>query len=207
MNVPNSSGASLVSQTKLAFDILQRLYDECAMLVRELELALNREQERLVVVRPAGYGISSRRSVGLDPTNVQLWPLRKFSILFVPEAATKLKDGVTHTSPDVRGLYLRFVLDDYASIVFGGHPLQQPTIIYAVFREVTPKGKLIKLEELLAHIEYRDAAVFRQLPQVQFEDVKVRIVGTCEKVNLFDLTDAVAVSDGLVKPALALYRA
>ena len=196
----------LITQTSLAFNVLQRLYDECAMLVRELELLLHREAEQFVIGKPAGYGISARRSTGLDPMNVELWPLRKFAVFFAPEAAVAREGGQTRTNLDIRILYLRFLLDDYASVTFGGESLQQPTVIYGVIPGVVLKRAFKKMEEILGHIEYYDTAVFAKLPDVEFEDTYVHIVGTFQKVGLFDLADAAVVAERLAKPAVALYR-
>jgi hypothetical protein len=196
----------LITQAKTAFDLLQCLYGECAALVRELEFALHREEEQFVIGKPAGYGVSTRGSTGLNPMNVELWPMRKFAVFFAPEAVVTLQGGQTRTNLDVRSLYLRFLLDDYDSMTFGGDTLQEPTVIYGVFTEVVPKGKKKKLEEILGHIENRETSVFAKLPDVAFEDGYVRIVGTFQKVNLFDLADTASVSEHLAKPAVALYK-
>lgn len=197
---------TLIAQTKLAFDLVQRLYDECALLVRELELLLHREREQFVVARPAGYGISTRRSVGLEPTSVQLWPLRKFGILFVPEAATERGGGQTRTSFKERVLYLRFLLDDYSSTTFAGESLREPSVIFGVFNEVIGKKRFKKYEDLLTHIEYIDTGVFAHMPTVEYEDANIKLSGMFDRISLFALVDAESVDERLAKPAVLLYR-
>jgi hypothetical protein len=196
---------TLIEQTKLAFDLQQRLYAECALLIRELELLLQREPEHFVIAKPGGYGVATRRSVGLSPMNVQLWPLRKFGILFVPQMAT-LENGQKPADFGERCLYLRFLLDDYGSIRFSNETLLEPSVIYGVFTNVSGKKRLKKLEHVLAYIEYRDEGVFARLPVVDFEDGSLRITGTFQKASLFSFTDGASVAERLAKPALALYR-
>jgi hypothetical protein len=200
------SNDALTEQTKRAFDFTQKLYDEVALLIREVEAVVRNESERFVLGMPGGYGIVSRGSSQLEPANVKMWPLRRFGCFFVPESETELKGGLTETKLSSRPLYLRVVLDGYAALSHEGAPLQGPTVLYATFSEIASKGKFRKFEQFVSHFEYNENRVFAKLPRIEYEDAYVRVTGECHCVPLFDLRDANAATDKLIRPALALYR-
>ena len=85
----------LIDQTKLAFDFLQKLYLEVSYLIKETEGLLHEEEEKFLIGKPSGYGVSSRSSTGLESNSISLWLLRKFAVFFVPEDKTTLKKGQT----------------------------------------------------------------------------------------------------------------
>ncbi|GFP32571.1 hypothetical protein HKBW3S42_00875 [Candidatus Hakubella thermalkaliphila] len=104
----------ILRQTALAFDFIQKLYLEVSYLIKEIEGTLQEEDEKFVIGRPAGYGISARSSTGLESNNVSLWLLKKFAVFFVSEEKTKLERGqtITELHKDLKVLYLRIVLND-----------------------------------------------------------------------------------------------
>src|SRR5262245_6934010 len=105
--------SQLVIDMKNAFAFVQQLYVEVALLIQELESQMHREDERFRLATPSGYNVVARGSSAID--NVRFWPTRKFSIFFVPEAKTEVKGGQTITPISESVLYLRFLLDEYAT--------------------------------------------------------------------------------------------
>lgn len=116
---------TIVEQTKLAFDFIQKLYFEVSYLIKEVEGILAEEKENFVIGRPSGYSVNYRSSTGLEPQNVNLWPVRKMSVFFVPESDSGIRSGKTITpfTSKLKILYLRIILDDKElvepSIYFG----------------------------------------------------------------------------------------
>ena len=104
----------VIQQTALAFDFIQKLYFEVSYLIKEIEGLLAEENERFIIGRPSGYAITSRNSSGLEPFLVNLWPLKKMSVCFIPEEQTKINGGVTNTTFDknLKIIYLRIILSE-----------------------------------------------------------------------------------------------
>jgi hypothetical protein len=200
--------AELVTNTKNAFDYIQKLYSEVALLIQEAESHLQAEPERFVIGLPSGYGVVARGSSGLDAAYVRLWPTRKFSIFFVPESGTEVKGGQTITSLTQPVIYVRFLLDGYSVTKTNGDPLKEPAVLYGVFTKIERKHqkRFEKVEQLLIHLEYYEDRVFANLPMVVYEDAVVRAHGVFEHVPLFELRDASDVVQKLVQPAVQLYR-
>ena len=198
----------LVIKTKNAFDYIQKLYGEVALLIQEAEGHLNAEPERFVIGLPSGYGVVGRGSSGLGAANVRLWPTRKFSIFFVPETGTEEKGGQTITSLAQPVIYVRFMLDGYSVTMANGDPLKEPAVLYGIFTKIERKHKkrFEKVEQLLIHLEYNEERVFAKLPKVVYEDAGVRAHGVFEHVPLFELREARDVVQKLVQPAVRLYR-
>ena len=110
--------SGIIEQTNLAFDFIQKLNLEVSYLIKEVEAMLSEEEERFIIGKPSGYGITSRGSTGLETTNVSLWLLRRFAVCFIPEGETKIQNGqtVTELHDNLRILYLRFFLNINLSI-------------------------------------------------------------------------------------------
>jgi len=192
--------ADLIEQTNLAFDFIQKLYMEVSYLIKEVEGILS--EERFVIGKPGGYGITARRSSGLESTNVNLWLMRKFSVFFVPEERTATKGGQleTHVDDSLKVLYLRFVLND--SIV------KEPVVFSGVFHSISvnPQAKWVrKFENLMGYLEYIDNKVFQNPQRVDYEDKTVKLKGKLTKNNLFDINDSEAIVERIVRPMLELY--
>ncbi|MBO8129816.1 MAG: hypothetical protein H0Z39_11595 [Peptococcaceae bacterium] len=193
----------IIRQTALAFDFIQKLYLEVSYLIKEIEGTLQEEDEKFVIGRPAGYGISARSSTGLEANNVNLWLLKKFAVFFVPEERTKLERGqtITELRKDLKVLYLRLVLNDKniaESTVYSG-------VLYNIQKK--PQGKWIsKFESIMGHIEYNDNKIFKEPQEIDYEDAYVRLQGELIKNNLYDINDSQTLYDKIVKPSLELYR-
>jgi hypothetical protein len=76
----------IVEQTRLAFEFIEKLYLEASYLVKEIEGMLAEEEEKFIIGRPSGYGVTTRSSTGLEPNFVRLWLLKKFGVFFVDPA-------------------------------------------------------------------------------------------------------------------------
>lgn len=197
----------LIQKTRNAFAYVQQLYEDVALLLADLGRHLHAEPERFVMAHPKGYGVVSRGSLGLDLDLVRFWPMRKFSLFFVPEGHTTREKGKKTSTPiNEPILYIRILLDDYQTTFADGKPLQEPTVLYGVLTKTKFKKQYTKLEQLLIHLEYNDEKVFAHIPSLSFDDSRVSLRGTFHSIPLFSLTDAKAVSEYLVTPALDLYR-
>jgi hypothetical protein len=193
----------MVQQTERAFDFLQKLYYEVSYLIKEVEGLLAEEEERFVIGRPAGYGVTARSSNGLEISTVRLWPLRKLAVFFVPEEHTKRTSGKTLTGLDAgKVIYLRLVLDD--------EDVAEPTLLSGVMYDFVSKnpasGWPTKFEHLMAHLEYNDPRAFRDLERTEYEDSYVKFQIRLSRINLFDLKGSDEVRDMVVGPALERYR-
>lgn len=192
--------ADLIEQTNLAFDFIQKLYQEVSYLIKEVEGILS--EEGFVIGKPGGYGITAKRSSGLESTNVNLWLMRKFSVFFVPKERTDTKGGQveTYIHDNLKVLYLRFVLND--------KDIKEPMVYSGVLHSVTvkPQAKWVrKFENLMGHLEYNDNKIFQDIERIHYEDNTVKLQGKLAKNNLFDINDSEAIVDRIVRPLLDLY--
>lgn len=191
----------LPEQTKLAFDFIQKLYLEVSYLIKEVEGLLHEQEEKFVIGRPAGYGISAKSSTGLESTNVNFWLLRRFAVFFVPEDLTQLQRGQTITSigEDLVILYLRFILNDKEG--------NRPTVYSGIFHSIKAKAKWIKkFENAMGLFAYNDEKLFRNPKEVDYEDAHVKVQGEFLKNNLYDINDSEAILNRIIEPSLKLYR-
>jgi hypothetical protein len=195
--------SDIVGQTKLAFDFLQRLYLEVSYLIKEIEGLLNEEEEKFIIGRPSGYGISARSSTGLEASNVALWLMKKIGVFFVPEKFTKQEKGQTITAIDetLKVLYLRIILQD--------NKTNEPSIYSGALFDIAqkPQAKWIKkFENIMGHIEYNDEKMFGLPEKIDYEDAYIKMRGALIKNHLFDINDSETIVKKIIKPSLELYR-
>ncbi len=192
----------IVKQTKLVFDFLQKLYLEVSYFIKEVEGLLEKEDEEFTIGRPGGYGITTNRSAGLETVNVELWPLRKMAVFFVPKESTQVKGGQTITSigPKTKVIYLRIVLD--------GKNISQPLVYAGVLFDFKKKGKTFpeKMEHFMGHIEYHENRVFSNPKSIAFEDGYLSFKGELFTCHLYDLNSSEEIYKKIVVPALKLFR-
>ncbi|GFP18533.1 hypothetical protein HKBW3S03_00038 [Candidatus Hakubella thermalkaliphila] len=193
----------ILRQTALAFDFIQKLYLEVSYLIKEIEGTLQEEDEKFVIGRPAGYGISARSSTGLESNNVSLWLLKKFAVFFVSEEKTKLERGqtITELHKDLKVLYLRIVLNDKNI----DEPIVYLGVLYNIEKKPQAKG-INKFESIMGYIEYNDDKIFKKPQEIDYEDAYVRLQGELIKNNLYDINDSQTLYDKIIKPSLELYR-
>lgn len=195
--------SEIVGQTNLAFDFIQKLYLEVSYLIKEIEGILREEEEKFIIGRPAGYGISARSSAGLEPGNVSLWLLRKFAVFFVPEDKTENKGGQTITGIDenLKVLYLRIVLND--------RNIDEPTVYSGVLYSIDkkPQDKWVrKFENLMGHFEYNSDKIFKNVEKINYEDAYIKLCGQLIKNKLFGINDSETILKKIIKPSVKLYR-
>jgi len=193
----------IAEQTNLAFDFIHKLYLEVSYLIKEIEGILYEENEKFIIGRPSGYGISARSSTGLESNNVKLWLLRKFAVFFVPEERTEVKGGQTITRIDepLKVLYLRIALSD-GNI---NEPAVYSGVLYNIQKK--PQTKWIrKFENVMGHVEYRDNKILKNPKQIDYEDSAIKLQGKLIKTNLFEINDSETILERIIKPSLELYR-
>lgn len=190
----------LVQQTKLAFDLVEKLYFEVSYLIKEMEVLLYAEPEQFIIGRPSGYGITTRNSAGLEANYVSLWPLRKLAVFFVPKAQAKLQGGTTITKlEEAKVIYTRVILHD--------KNLSEPTVLAGVLYGFSAKRpNLSKVEQVMSLIEYGEAKIVGNPSNISFEDAYVSFEGQLVETNLFDLNNAHDIENRLIRPSLGLFR-
>lgn len=194
----------IIEQTNLAFDFIQKLYLEVSYLIKEIEGILHEEEEKFIIGRPAGYGISARSSTGLESTNVNLWLLRKFAVFFVPGDKTKIERGQTITRIDenLKISYLRIVLSD--------KNINEPAVYSGVLYNIQkkePQGQWIKkFENVMGLFEYNDDKILKNVEKINYEDAYIKLRGELIKNNLFEIDDSETILKRIIKPSLELYR-
>ena len=195
--------SKIVEQTNLAFDFIEKLYLESSYLIKEIAGILNEEEEKFVIGKPSGYGISTTSSRGLEVSNVRLWLLKKFSVFFIPEEKTALRGGgtITKIDKDLKILYLRIVLND--------KNIKEPAVYFGVLYNIQkkPEAKWItKFERVMGILEYNDYKVFKDVGKINYENIYIKVQGELIKNNLFDINDSNAIVEKIIKPSLKLFR-
>ena len=193
----------IIEQTNLAFDFIQKLYLEVSYLIKEVEGILHEEEEKFIIGRPTGYGISARSSTGLESNNVNLWLLRKFAVFFVPEDKTRIERGqtITEINDNLKILYLRIVLSDKNI----NEPAVYSGVLYNIRKKPQAKG-IRKFENIMGHIEYGDDKIFKNVEKIDYEDAYIKIQGELVKNNLFEVNDSETILKKIIKPSLDLFR-
>ena len=193
----------IVEQSNLAFNFVEKLYLESSYLIKEIAGILNEEEEKFVIGKPSGYGISTTSSRGLEVSNVRLWLLKKFSVFFIPEEKTALRGGgtITKIDKDLKILYLRIVLND--------KNIKEPAVYFGVLYNIQkkPEAKWItKFERVMGILEYNDYKVFKDVGKINYENIYIKVQGELIKNNLFDINDSNAIVEKIIKPSLKLFR-
>jgi hypothetical protein len=195
--------SEIVEQTNLAFDFIEKLYLESSYLIKEIAGILNEEEEKFIIGKPSGYGISTTSSRGLEINNVRLWLLKKFSVFFIPEEKTALRGGGTITiiDKDLKILYLRIVLND--------KNIKEPAVYFGVLYNIQkkPEAKWItKFERVMGIFEYNDYKVFKDVGKINYENIYIKVQGELIKNNLFDINDSETIVKKIINPSLKLFR-
>ena len=193
----------IVEQSNLAFNFVEKLYLESSYLIKEIAGILNEEEEKFVIGKPGGYGISTTSSRGLEVNYVRLWLLKKLSVFFIPEEKTTLKGGTTFTKmdKDLKVLYLRIVLYD--------KNIKEPTVYSGVLYNIEKKSKtkwFSKFEQAMSNLEYNDDKVFKDIKKINYENNYFKVKGELIKHSLFEITDSETIVKKIIKPSLELYR-
>ncbi len=193
----------IVEQSSLAINFVEKLYLESSYLIKEIAGILNEEEEKFVIGKSGGSGISSMSSRGLEPNNVKLWLLKKFSVFFVPEEKTVIRGGTTITKidKDLKVLYLRIVLYD--------KNVKEPTVYSGVLYNIEKKVEISwikKFEHIMTNLEYNENKVFKDIKKINYENIYIKIKGELIKNSLFEINDSETIVKKIIKPSLELYR-
>lgn len=193
----------IIEQTRLAFDFIQKLYFEVSYFIKEVEGLLAEEEESFIIGRPSGYAITARSSTGLEANLVRLWPLRKLSVFFVPEASTQRKGGQTVTKLEGnKVIFVRFVLDD--------RNFAEPTVLFGVLHDFVkknaPEASPTKFEQLMAGLEYRGAKAFQDPERFEYEDTRLTFKGKLFSTPLYDICNSEQIVSQIITPTLRLFR-
>jgi len=193
----------IVEQSSLAINFVEKLYLESSYLIKEIAGILNEEEEKFVIGKSGGSGISSMSSRGLEPNNVKLWLLKKFSVFFVPEEKTVIRGGTTITKidKDLKVLYLRIVLYDKT--------IKEPTVYSGALYNIEMKleNKFIsKFEHVMTNLEYNENKVFKDIQKINYENIYIKIHGELIKNSLFEITDSETIVKKIIEPSLKLFR-
>ena len=208
----NKSGKA--NQIKNAFEIIQKLYQESASLIREIEGQLN-ENERKFQLFSDGDCICSRTSIGLEPKEVNSWLCKQFAVAFVEKSTVdwqnvdnsrtenlKLEHGLascTKIDKNFKMLYFRFLLDDENQ--------SEPQLIFGVFSDITfYKDWVKKRGNILVAIEYANDELFSQFPNVDYENDTFKLKGILKKVGLPDINSTDELIEKVVNPAIQIYE-
>jgi len=193
----------IVEQSNLAFNFVEKLYLESSYLIKEIAGILNEEEEKFVIGKPSGYGISTTSSRGLEVNNVRLWLLKKLSVFFVPEEKTVIKGGgtITKIDKDLKVLYLRILLYD--------KNIKEPTVYSGVLYNIEKKSKtkwFSKFEQAMSNLEYNDYKVFKDIKKIDYENIYIKVQGELIKNSLFEITDSESIVKKIINPSLKLFR-
>ncbi|MCL4417805.1 MAG: hypothetical protein M1371_10240 [Actinobacteria bacterium] len=191
----------LSQQTKNAFDFVQKLYFETSYLIKEIEGLLQEEEERFMILKPAGYSISTRSSTGLEPINVEMWLMKNFTVFFTPENMTEYFKGQTITKfqDDLKIIVVHISLYDKER--------NQPMIIFGCIRDIVSKNKDIKkFEHALWEFTYNLKNVLSKSPNIDHDDKSYSFKGELKLVPLYSISNSDKVRSKIIEPLLELYR-
>lgn len=192
----------LVTQTKLAFDFVQKLYFEVSYLIKEVEGILAEQDEEFIFGRASGYAVTARSSNGLEPGLVNYWMYKKLAVMFVPSDSTKLSAGQTNTrfEDHPKIIYLRIILDD--------QDIAEPMIYFGVLKDFVSKGEKwpVKIEQIMTSIEYNESKVFKDRKHIDYEDANYSFKGSLSQINLYDINTSEDIVEKIISPVLKQFR-
>jgi len=188
-------------QTQNALNFVQKLYFEISYLIKEVEGLLHLEEEEFVIGRPSGYGVTSGKSTGLEPANVESWLSKAFTVFYVPDKETKLHNGTT-TTPFHKQLKV-LLLD----IELEGKKNKIPRIMAGVLYDIkSKKDSYTKFEHLMFEFNYSRDKVFASAPDLSYEDSYLSMKGNLFSLPLFSVQTSEDISQKIIEPMLAQYR-
>jgi len=192
---------NLEMQTRNALNFVQKLYFEISYLIKEVEGLLHLEGEEFVIGRPSGYGVTSGKSTGLEPANVESWLSKAFTVFYVSDKETKLQGGQT-TTPFHNELKV-LLLD----IELEGKKNKIPRIMAGVLYDIRPKrDNYNKFEHLMFEFNYSRDKIFASAPDLNYEDSYLSMKGDLFNLPLFSVQTSEDISQKIIDPMLAKYR-
>ena len=193
--------SEMKKQVKNAFSFIQKLYNESAYLVKEIEGQLSETIPRFQLLRPSGYAISTRSSAGLDANAVSLWLMRKFAVAFVEidDLITETKQTVTAIDKETKILYIRIVLDS--------KDRSEPMLYYGILHDINLKKEHDKkFENVMGHFQYVDDKMFGPQNKIDYKDGRIELSGKYKTVSLLDIHSSEDLMKKVIEPSLKLYN-
>jgi hypothetical protein len=178
----------LISQTKTAFEFVQKLYLESSFLIKEIEGLLSEESEKFIMGRSSGYAVSASSSNGLEPNQVNMWLYKKVSVFFIPNAMTEIIKGQTVTPFESKPKIL------FYRIVFDDKELSEPGVFFGILDNI---NKVDTKKE--SRLEIRSG-------KFHHKDSYISLDADLAKVNLYDINTSKDIEKVLIKPCLKLFR-
>jgi hypothetical protein len=192
---------NLEMQTRNALNFVQKLYFEISYLIKEVEGLLHLEEEEFVIGRPSGYGVTSGKSTGLEPVNVESWLSKAFTVFYVSDKETKLQGGQTTTAFHNQ---LKVLLLD---IELEGKKNKIPRVIAGVLYDIrSKKDSYTKFEHLMFEFNYSRDKIFASAPELHYEDSYLSMKGNLFNLPLFSVQTSEDITQKIVEPMLAQYR-
>lgn len=191
----------LAEQTRNAFDFVQKLFFEVSYLIKDIEGLLQQEDEKFQIIRPSGYGVTTKSSTGLEPINVEQWLNKNFTVFYCPESITEIRGGqtVTEFRSDLKIIFVH--------ICIFGRNVKQPQIIFGYINDITcKKHDWKKFENIAWEFASNGQKIFKNIPGILYEDSYCSFNGKAKCHDLFDIKSSEDVCDKVVTPILELYR-
>ena len=191
----------LIKQTENAFGFIQNLYLEVSYLIKEIEGQLQLDEEKFQILRPSGYGVTTRSSTGLDPANVEQWLTKSLTVFFCTEPGTEVQGGQTITGfvPELKILFL--------NIRLVGKNIVEPQINYGYIENiVSKKPDFKKFEKLAFEFSYNEDKIFKNSTNIHYESNYCTFEGKTESVPMYAIGNSDDVNSKIVEPILKLYR-
>lgn len=193
---------SLNSQTKNAFEFIQKLFFEISYLIKEVEGLLGQEEERFVICRPSGYGVTSRTSTGLEPMGVENWLPKSFTVCFCREDDTEFKKGqtITQFKDDLKVIII--------DIEIVNRNIDEPVIVVGCLRNIKCKKtkQFNKFEHLMWEFTYNREKIFSNELKLSYEDSYFTFEGDLYREPLYSIKNSDDVFTKIIKPLLKIYR-
>ena len=194
---------TLAEQTNNAFEFVRKLYLEISYLIKETETLLQEENEKFVIGKPSGYSVTTRTSAGLEPSNVDLWLNKTFTVFFCSQSATEINPSqgqtVTHFTEDLKIMLLHVKLIEKG--------MAEPQIFFGAIKDIQCKNNAYdkKFEKLMWLFAARSEKIFN-LSASKYEDSYLSFTSKFDVQNLYDIKNSADIKNIIVEPALKIYR-
>lgn len=160
------------------------------------------QHENFVIGRPSGYGVTSGKSTGLEPANVESWLGKTFTVFFASkeDCDTSRAQTVTEFKDSLKLLFLDIVLESKKSY--------KPSISCGVLFDLkSKKPDNVKFEQAMNHVFFynRDKIVIAG-DDLTYNDSYLSFQGKVMTLPLFTVQSSEDVEQKIVQPMLTAYR-
>ncbi|MCF7912698.1 MAG: hypothetical protein K9M99_09230 [Candidatus Cloacimonetes bacterium] len=192
----------MCQQINNAFDFMQKMYNEISFMIKEIQGQL--AEKEFYLLKPKGYGISSRSSTGLDIDQLPLWLLRQFAVAFTKNVQNKENKSRTETelqgNDNLKILYFRIILHRDESSC--------PQLLFGLIKSIKTKQvkkPFTKFEQIMGHLEYDGGSIFSKPAKSKYEDKYIEFQYNFQKVNLLDINSSSDLNDKVIEPSIKMY--